>query len=142
MLDPVLEEAIRARVRDAPFAHWFGMELITLDDGVGELRLELQPHHLNPGGIAHGGVATAMLDAAIGLALRTKLGMERTHVTVELHVNYLRPVATGTVVARGHAVHSGGRIGYGEGSLTDAGERLLARASATFMLWEPGRGED
>ena len=137
MLDPDLEARIRERVRDAPFAAWFGMELITLDDGVGELRLELERHHLNPGGIAHGGVAAAMLDAAIGLALRTRIGMDRTHVTLQLNVNYLRPIATGTLVARGQAVRSGERVGYGEGSLEDADGTLLARANATFMVWEP-----
>ncbi|HEX9774239.1 MAG TPA: PaaI family thioesterase [Actinomycetota bacterium] len=140
MLDPDLDAAIRARLQDAPFAGWFGIELVSLDEGTGTVRLKLAAHHLNPGGIAHGGVAAALLDSVIGLALRTRLGMGATHVTTALHLNYLRPVSDGTIVATGHAVSSGGRVGYGEGAITDAGGALLVRGSATFMVWEPGRG--
>ena len=55
MLDPKIESAIRARFADADFSRWMGLELISIDDGTSELRLKLEPHHLNPGGIPAGG---------------------------------------------------------------------------------------
>lgn len=134
MLDPELEGAIRARTGASAFVGWMGMQLGALDDGASEIRLSIRPHHLNPGGILHGGVVATLLDAAIGLAHRTKLGTGRNHVTLELHVNYIRAAGDGTVLARGRAVSSGERVGYGEGELTDAAGRLLARASATFLI--------
>lgn len=134
MLEPELEEQIRSRLHAGAFAKWFGFELTALGDGTSELRLDLEPHHLNPGGIAHGGVIASMLDSAIGLAHRTKLGFDVSHVTVELKINYLRAAWPGPVIARGVAMHSGERIGYGEATLTDAAGKVLARASATFLI--------
>lgn len=140
MLDPIVESAIRARLDTAEFPRWMGFELIDLGEGSSAIRLALRSHHLNPGKIAHGGVVAAILDAAIGLALRTRLGPDATHVTVDLHVNYLRPVQRGTIEARGRAVKSGERVGYGEADLFDARERLLARAQANFLVvaWPGG----
>lgn len=113
---------------------WFGFELTALDDGEAELRLQVQPHHLNPGGIAHGGVIASMLDSAIGIAHRTKLGFDVSHVTIELKINYLRAAWPGVIIARGRSISSGQRVGYGEATLVDENERMLARASATFLI--------
>lgn len=134
MIDPQLEREMRARFEGATFATWMGFELSALDEGSSEVRLQLAEHHLNPGGIAHGGVVAGLLDSAVGLAHRTLLGMGSTHVTVQLQVNYLRPARPGLLVARGTAVHRGRRIGYGEATLHDADDRILARGNATFML--------
>lgn len=134
MLDETMRLAITERLGEAPFARWMGIELGGLDDGEGVLKLSLQPHHLNPSGIVHGGIIASMVDAAIGLALRTKIGMEATHVTVQLNVTYIRAVRGGTLTAHGTCVHAGGRMGYGEATLTDADDRILARATATFMV--------
>lgn len=134
MIDASLERAIRARFTAARFTEWMGIELVSLDHGTSEIRLNLEAHHLNPGGIAHGGVIASMLDIAIGLAHRTQLGMEATHVTVQLHVNYLRPARAGTLIARATSVRSGKRVGYGEATLHGDDDETLARASATFLV--------
>lgn len=134
MVDPALVERIRSRVNGSAFARWTGLRVAAIDDGSSEVCLDLEPHHLNPGGIVHGGIIASLLDAAIGIALRTKLGMDRTHVTVNLSINYLRPASAGTVIARGTAVRSGERTGYGEAELLDDQGRLLARGNATFLV--------
>ena len=138
MLDPETESAIRARFAAADFSRWMGLELISIDDGTSQLRLTLQPHHLNPGGIAHGGVVAAMLDVAAGLAHRSKLGPDATHVTVQLHINYMKAVGAGVVTARGVSLQTGRRVGYSEATLFDEDEQVLARASATFLIVKPG----
>ncbi len=140
MLDPAVEDAIRSRLGAAPFANWFGFEMTGVAEGSSELRLVLQPHHLNPGGIAHGGVAASLLDSAIGLALRTTLPAGASHATIQLQVHYLRPIKTGTIIARGTAVYAGTRLEYGEGSLLDERDHVLARGSATFIVLEPRGG--
>jgi len=134
MLDPALERQIRSRLDASAFVDWMGLRLHALEDGRSELHLEIAEHHLNPGRIVHGGIIATLLDAAIGLALRTKLGMDRTHVTVNLSVNYLKPFRAGTLIARGRAIHSGGRTGYGEADLLDIEEAVLARGNATFLV--------
>jgi acyl-CoA thioesterase len=136
-LDPELEPLIRQRFGSSQFATWMGMTLSRIDDGESELRLDVQPHHLNPGGIVHGGVLATILDAAIGLALRSKLGMVTEHVTIELDVHYLSPARTGALVARGRAVRVGGRVSYGEADLFADDGRLVAKGTATFLIVKP-----
>lgn len=134
-----IERVIRQRVGASAFANWFGMEFAHFGDGECEIRLALQPHHLNPGGIIHGGVVATMLDAAIGLALRTKLGLGSAHVTLNLNIQYIGMATGGTVIARGRAVHPGKRAAHGEGSLESEDGRLLARGTGTFITVEPRR---
>src|ERR1041385_2062987 len=119
MLDPELEKSMRARFSGGDFRAWMGLELVSLADGESEIRLRLQSHHLNPGGIAHGGVVAAILDVACGVAHRTKLGFDANHATVQLHINYLKPVREGIVIARGRSLQSGRSIGHAEATLWD-----------------------
>ena len=136
-LDPALEPLIRERFGSSRFATWMGMSLVRIGDGESEIRLDVQPHHLNPGRIVHGGVLATLLDASIGLALRSKLGMTREHVTIELDVHYLSPARTGVLVGRGRAVRVGGRVSYGEAELFADDGRVVAKGTATFLIVEP-----
>ncbi len=111
-----------------------GITLVGIGDGESELRLDLEPHHLNPGGIVHGGVLATLLDACIGLALRTQLGLESEHVTIKLDVNYLAPARAGVLIGHGKAVRSGGRISYGEAELHAEDGTLVAKGTATFLV--------
>lgn len=133
-LDADVERAIRTRLGESEFVRWFGLEFASFGDGECEIRLPVRSEHLNPGGIVHGGVIATILDAAIGLALRTRLGAGSQHVTLNLDVHYLGMAREGTLVARGAAVHSGSRTGFGEATLRDDAGRLVAKGSATFMI--------
>jgi uncharacterized protein (TIGR00369 family) len=132
-LDPAFERAVRERLERSEFRKWMGFDLTAIDSGRSELRFVIEAHHLNPGGVVHGGVIATLLDAAIGLALRSKLGTDRNHVTLQLDVHYVSIVREGTVIARGTAVRSGERASYGEAELVAEDGRLLARGAATFL---------
>ena len=111
-----------------------GITLVGIGDGTSELRLDLEPHHLNPGGIVHSGVLATLLDGCIGLALRTRLGLDSEHVTIDLNVHYLAPARTGSLTGRGKAVRAGGRISYGEAELFTEDGTLVAKGTATFLV--------
>jgi acyl-CoA thioesterase len=135
MLETDFYRAVQERFHTSPFNEWFGTELIRFGDGEIEVALEVKEHHLNPGGIIHGGVIASLLDIAIGLALRTRLSVEFAHVTTQLQINYLKPCRSGRVTATGTAIHQGRRTGYGEASLVDQRGRLLARANGAFLIF-------
>ncbi|HEX9697598.1 MAG TPA: PaaI family thioesterase [Actinomycetota bacterium] len=132
-----VEKAIRERIGASAFANWFGMRFVSAAGGECEMRLDLQPHHLNPGGIIHGGVIATMLDAVIGLALRSERPLGSPHVTLSMSIQYIGMASEGTIVARGRSLHAGRRAGHGEGTLQTEDGRLLATATATFMAVEP-----
>jgi uncharacterized protein (TIGR00369 family) len=133
-LDPQHLEELKERVRSSPFHRWAGMELVSVGGGRGEMAMQLQDHHFNPQGIVHGGIISAMADTAIGLALRSKLAAGMTHRTAQLNVHFLARGEGDRLVGRGRALHLGGRMGYGEAEVLDGTERLLARATATFIV--------
>jgi uncharacterized protein (TIGR00369 family) len=133
-LDPRHLEELKERVRNSPFHRWAGVELVSVGGGRGELAMQLQDHHFNPQGIVHGGIISAMADTAIGLALRSRLPAGMTHRTAQLNVHFLAKGEGDRLVGRGRAVHLGRRMGYGEAEVLDGTGRVLARATATFIV--------
>jgi uncharacterized protein (TIGR00369 family) len=127
-------ENLKVRVQNSPFHRWAGMDLVSVGGGEAELAMDLQPHHFNPQGIVHGGIITALADTAIGLALRSQLRAGLTHRTAQLNVHFLAKGEGNRLVGRGHAVHLGQRMGYGESEVLDGEGRLIARASGTFIV--------
>jgi uncharacterized protein (TIGR00369 family) len=133
-LDPRYLEELASPVRTSPFNQWSGMQLVSVGDGLAEMAMNLQPHHFNPQGIVHGGIITALADTSIGLALRSRLRPGLTHRTAQLNVHFLAKAEGTHIVGRARALHTGQRMGYGEGEVHDGRGRLLARASATFIV--------
>src|SRR5271166_3261488 len=90
----------------------------------------------NPMGTVHGGWISTVLDSAMGFAVHSMLKAGQTYTTVELKVNFVRPIfeQTGIVRCEGKIVHSGSRLATAEARLTDAAGKLLAHGSATCMI--------
>jgi uncharacterized protein (TIGR00369 family) len=134
--DPTIVADLRHRVAASPFHAGFGISV----DGaaVGEVKLgwEARPDHRNLQGLVHGGILATLVDIAMGLAVRTAVGPTRRHVTIDLHVQYLRPARPGRLEALGSVVRVGTHVGFAEGSLMDAAGRLLVRASGTYSVTE------
>ena len=135
MTEPL--EDLRALVAGSPFYRWSGIHVVGAEPGAVTLELELDDHHRNVQGFAHGGVLATIADAAMGLSVRSALEPGRRHVTIEMGMHYLRPVTTGTIAAAGRAVRVGTEIAYAEAIVTDAGGRDLARASGTYSVTKP-----
>ncbi|MEX2101771.1 MAG: PaaI family thioesterase [Actinomycetota bacterium] len=132
-----LEAAIREiedRMARSVFHEWAQISLVRVEDGEVEIELDTQEHHLNLLGILHGGMIATLADTAMGLAVRTRHRPGNSHVTGSLTVNYLAPGKAGPVRAIGRAVKAGRQTGYGEADVRDGEGRLLARASATFIV--------
>jgi uncharacterized protein (TIGR00369 family) len=96
-------------------------------------------YHYNPLGTVHGGVMATLLDSALGCAVQSLLPAGTTYTTLELKVNYLRPVTvkTGPIYAEGKIIHLGGRIATAEARLTDAAGKLYAHGTTTCIILRP-----
>ena len=126
---------VRERVARSRFhTDFFGMRVERVVEGEVDVTLDLEAHHLNLLGTAHGGVIATLADTATGLAYRTVLEPGMQHVTTQLSVTYLAPGREGALVARGRVVKRGRRTGYAEADVVDGEGRLLARASALFAI--------
>ena len=116
------------------FHTWAGMSVLEAAPGAVDIALDVEPHHLNLQGVLHGGMIATLADTAAGLAVRTELTPGRTHVTVSLNVQYLRPGGPGRLVGRGRVLRIGRALAVATAEVVDGQGRLLATASATIAL--------
>ena len=92
----------------------------------------------NPLGSVHGGYIATLLDSALGCAVHTTLKPRLGYTTLELKINYLRPMsaATGRIEAEGRVVQTGRRAAFAEGKVTDAKGRVYATATTTCLVFD------
>ncbi|MGE5226271.1 MAG: PaaI family thioesterase [Planctomycetaceae bacterium] len=127
------DETLQRWLDDVPFHGQLGrMTVERTDEGV-ELRATLLPSagNASDSAVAHGGVAATLLDSALTFALIA--ATDRDWSTVDLRVDYLRPVGIGDVMTSARAIHAGRRVGRAEGELRDAAGAVCARAVGTFV---------
>ncbi|MFH0822372.1 MAG: PaaI family thioesterase [Pseudomonadota bacterium] len=130
--DP-LEKTALGELPDPPIARLIGIGIVSLLPGESRLELDAGPQHANPMGTLHGGVLCDLADLAMGAAYAGTLGPDETFTTLELKINFLRPVWTEKLFAVGKIVSRGRTVGMVECDITDSQGRLTARATSTCM---------
>jgi uncharacterized protein (TIGR00369 family) len=121
-------------VAASPFYRWTGIRVAAAEPRTVRLELDLEDHHRNIQGLAHGGMLATIADAAMGLSVRSALEPGRRHVTIELGVHYLRPATTGTITAIGRVIRIGTEIAFAEAVVTEASGRELVHATGTYSV--------
>jgi uncharacterized protein (TIGR00369 family) len=121
-----------------PIATLIGFSLREVEPGRAVVEFEADGRHANPMGTLHGGVLCDIADAAMGMAYASTLGEGETFTTLELKINFMKPVWTGKLLATGRVVKNGRTIGLVECDIVDAADQLVARASSTCMTLRGG----
>ncbi len=119
------------------FNQYLGIRIVRRHtDGV-TIACRLRKELLNFSGILHGGVTATLADVAVGQALTRIHG--RPSTTVELKINYLRPVTGRKVTARSHLVRIGKTLSIARVDIFDDKRNLAAVAIVTYMFVDPAR---
>jgi uncharacterized protein (TIGR00369 family) len=137
--------AIRKRLDEGwapPIAKLLGFSLTKIGRGWARIELEAGPQHANPMGTLHGGVICDIADAAMGMAYASLLGTDESFTTIEIKANFLRPVWTGRLVAKGRMLKKGRSLGLAECRVLDGENRLVAYATSTCMTLTAGQGDE
>lgn len=116
-----------------------GMDLLLGEVGEGRVVFEGRPgdHVLNPLGTVHGGFAATLLDSAMGCAVHTLLPAATGYGTVELKVNFLRPIMADVGVLRveGKVINAGRTLMLAEARLVGRDDgRLYAHGTSTCFV--------
>ena len=120
-----------------PFNALLGMRLHRVHrDGI-TIDCTLRNDLRNSDGVAHGGIAAAMADAAVGGAIQRHFDGSRRITTVELKINYFLPVMEGRIFARSHLLRIGSTLCVGNVDLTDEHGRAVGTAIVTYMFINP-----
>jgi uncharacterized protein (TIGR00369 family) len=132
-----LELIQRGNAPPPPIAVLMDLDLVEVGEGRATFEGHPAEQHYNPIGVVHGGYVATLLDSAMGCAVETLQSADTGYTTLELKVNFTRPltVDTGPVLAEGTVVHAGSRVATAEGRVFSARTgKLLAHGSSTLMI--------
>lgn len=132
VLKQVMEELI-------PFNRYLGVKVSGVGKGFARLEVpfrdELVGDPMRPA--LHGGVLSALADAAGGGAVWTGIEDERARVsTIDLRIDYLRPARLVTVIAEATVVRLGNRVGVADVRLfhPDAEADTIATGKGVYNI--------
>lgn len=119
-----------------PFADLIALR--TAEQGPGSSRLELRvtTDHLNPHQVVHGAVVYAMADTGMGAALYPTLADGEICATIEIKINYFKPIAQGLLRCETALVNRGKTIANLESRIY-LGEVLVAQANGNYAIFKP-----
>jgi uncharacterized protein (TIGR00369 family) len=129
---------IHGELPAAPIAQTLNFMLTQASEGRAVFEGEPQDPHRNPHGAIHGGWAAAILDSALGCAVHSTLAIGEKYTTVEMKLNYLRPIfpgKPGRLICEGKVVHRGRTLALSEARLVDEAGKLYAHGSETCMIF-------
>lgn len=126
-------DMINGDIQMPPVAKLIGFTLTSMQPGQAVIELDATHRHANPMGTLHGGILCDIADAAMGIAYASLLKEGETFTTLELKINFLKPVWKAKLQAEGRVVSLGKTIGLVECDVIEDKHRLVARASSTCM---------
>jgi uncharacterized protein (TIGR00369 family) len=115
-------------------AKTLGFRLIEVGPGTATMELMANTEvHANPMGTIHGGVLCDIADAAIGTAHATGLQEDESFTSIDLQINFFRPVWKGRIRAVAKPVNVGRQISRYICDILRDDDKLVAQVSSTLM---------
>lgn len=126
----------RGEIPRPPIMELMGIRGEEVEEGRIVFSVEPAEYHYNPLGIVHGGLAATILDTAMACAVQSTLPAGVGLTTVEMKINYLRPLTgkTGKVLCEGKVITVSRTLALAEGRIVDAQGKLYAHATETCMI--------
>jgi uncharacterized protein (TIGR00369 family) len=125
-------------VTPPPMVQLLGMRMTELSPGRVVFAATPDERFYNGLGVAHGGWAATVLDSALGCAINSAMAAGRLFTTLELTINYNRPLRKeiGEVRCEATILHSGNRTATAEARIVDAAGKMYAHGTTICMLVE------
>jgi uncharacterized protein (TIGR00369 family) len=128
---------LEGEIPPPPIATLMNMTLTGVTVGTATFTCEPNESHYNPIGAVHGGFACTVLDSVAGCAVHSTLPLGLGYTSLEIKVNYLRPISvnSGVLTAVGTVIKPGKRVAFAEGIMTDAAGNVVATATSTLLVF-------
>jgi uncharacterized protein (TIGR00369 family) len=110
-----------------PIAQLIGFKLTSVTCGRAVIEFQASEQHANPLGKLPGGVLCDIADAAMGIAYASTLEEGETLATLELKINFLKPIWQAKLRAIGQVVHKGHTVGLVDSNILDEKDSLSVR---------------
>ena len=130
----VIDEYLSGKRPPPTVASALGMEMVSGKDGEAEFRYTADGRHANPMGTLHGGILCDLADGAMGMALASTLAEGESFTTLELKINFLRPVWNAKLRAKARTVSKGRTVALMACDIYDEKDRHVAAVTCTQMI--------
>ncbi len=128
------QKMISGELPPPPVAQLVGFQLVAIESGQAIMEMQTDKRHANPMGTLHGGVLCDIADAAMGMAFASTLDDDESFTTLEMKINFVKPVWNAKLKAIGKVIKAGNTIGLVECDVTDENDQLVAHATSTCMV--------
>ena len=128
---------IEGRYPPPPLALLMNFRVTKVDNGLAVFECTPDESVYNPIGLVHGGLVCTLADSAAGCAVHTTLDAETGYTSIDITVNYLRPVTldSGTLVATGRVTKPGRKVALASAEVTDGRGKLVATATSNCLIF-------
>jgi len=117
-----------------PIATTLGFDVVDAGDRTATIEMVTDlAKHANPMGTVHGGVLCDVADAAIGTAHASTLGDGESFTSLDLQINFFRPVWNDRIRAVARPVHAGKSVSRYVCDILASNGKLIAQVASTVM---------
>lgn len=116
-----------------PIGETIGMRAVEIAPDFAAFEMDAERRHANPMGTLHGGILCDLADGAMGMAWASELTTGETFTTLELKINFLKPVWQTHLRAEARVVKRGRTVGLVACTVRDANGDVVAHATSTLM---------
>jgi len=120
-----------------PFAELIDLRYLEHGPGHSRCSLTVAEKHRNPNQVVHGAVLFALADVGMGAAVQPTLAEGELCATVEIKINYFKPVHDGEMVCTTTLVNRGKTLANLDASI-HCGGHLVAKANGSYAIFRPG----
>ena len=121
-----------------PFAKLIDLRYMEQGPGHSRCKLVVTDKHLNPNQVVHGAVIFALSDVGMGAATQPTLAEGELCATVEIKINYFKPVHAGELICTTTLINRGKTLANLD-SVVYCGDVLVAKANGTYAIFRPSQ---
>ena len=128
--------AARGWLRDlaSPWVNDLNLVIEKVDASAARVRLPFDAKLCRDGGTICGQALMSASDTAMIMAVGGALGGFRPMTTVNLNINFMRPVANGDVILTARIIKPGKTLTFGEIELKGPDGKVVAHATCTYAM--------
>ena len=132
-MQPPLEKLIE-RGENSSFYQLLGIQIEEVREDYARLSIEIGNRHIQFLKTVHGGVMTSLADSAAAWAIYGSDNFKGIPVTVEMKINFLKPIKSGKLVAEARNIHKGSKIFVSDVEVKNGKGTLIAKSLVTYYI--------
>ncbi len=127
-----MDDIISELYKRIPYYSTLGFDVKEVRDGRAIFELELRKE-LTQNGSIHGGALASMVDSSCTCAAYSLTFPQAFITTIDLQVQFLKPVYKGKIKAVAHCLKAGKRVCFCESKIWDEGDNLVCTGTSQLL---------